>query len=205
MICCLQVRLSCVFLINLLTYLLGSGGAVENHRSRSWCNSEATTRRGCCYFWMQCTFLHCHEFCCWLPCCFLSLLCAVRELDPCLRDFLPPLVTHDNLQGNCACVCVVINYNSPVQCVIPLRRMSQRKFVLIDLFIDLHSVLWHCLLDVRKSIWAVKNWVMRCWHGYLSAARCKWFAYGPADFHCHPIISCFIKIQNSLTFLVLAY
>ena len=25
--------------------------------------------------------------------------------------------------------------------------------------------------------------VMRCWHGYryLSAARCKWFAYGPAD------------------------
>jgi len=23
--------------------------------------------------------------------------------------------------------------------------------------------------------------------------------------HCHPIISCFIKIQNGLTFLVLAY
>jgi len=20
-----------------------------------------------------------------------------------------------------------------------------------------------------------------CWHGYLSRARCKWFAYGPAD------------------------
>jgi len=26
-----------------------------------------------------------------------------------------------------------------------------------------------------------KNWVMRCWRGYLSAARCKWFAYGPAN------------------------
>jgi len=26
-----------------------------------------------------------------------------------------------------------------------------------------------------------KNWVMRCWCGYLSGARCKWFAYGPAD------------------------
>jgi len=26
-----------------------------------------------------------------------------------------------------------------------------------------------------------KNWVMRYWRGYLSAARCKWFAYGPAD------------------------
>ena len=23
--------------------------------------------------------------------------------------------------------------------------------------------------------------VMRCWHGYLSEARCKWFAYGSAD------------------------
>jgi len=28
---------------------------------------------------------------------------------------------------------------------------------------------------------ACKNWVMRCWHGYLSGVRCKWFAYGPAD------------------------
>jgi len=26
-----------------------------------------------------------------------------------------------------------------------------------------------------------KHWVMRCWCGYLSGARCKWFAYGPAD------------------------
>jgi len=29
---------------------------------------------------------------------------------------------------------------------------------------------------------ACNNWVMRCWCGYLSAAaRCKLFAYGPAD------------------------
>ena len=26
-----------------------------------------------------------------------------------------------------------------------------------------------------------KNWVMRCWCGYLSGARCRLFAYGPAD------------------------
>ena len=25
------------------------------------------------------------------------------------------------------------------------------------------------------------SWVMRCWHGRLSVARCKWLAYGPAD------------------------
>jgi len=27
----------------------------------------------------------------------------------------------------------------------------------------------------------VKYWVMRCWCGYLSGARWRWFAYGPAD------------------------
>ena len=26
-----------------------------------------------------------------------------------------------------------------------------------------------------------KNWAMRCWCGYLSAARCRSLAYGPAD------------------------
>jgi len=48
------------------------------------------------------------------------------------------------------------------------------------------SVLWSCWLGVRKSIGPVKDWVMRCWCGYLSGARCKWYAYGPADNHCHP-------------------
>jgi len=38
-----------------------------------------------------------------------------------------------------------------------------------------------CWLGVRKSIEPVKNWLIRCWHGYLSAVRCKWFAYGSAD------------------------
>jgi len=46
---------------------------------------------------------------------------------------------------------------------------------------------------------------MRCWHGYLSEARCKWFAYGPDDATATPIISGFIKIQIGLTFLVLSY
>jgi len=34
----------------------------------------------------------------------------------------------------------------------------------------LPSMLWHCRLGVRKSIQPVKNWVMRCWRGYLSGA-----------------------------------
>jgi len=41
---------------------------------------------------------------------------------------------------------------------------------------------------------ACKNWVMRCWCGYLSAARCRLFAYDPADATAsqNPFISCLI-------------
>ena len=41
---------------------------------------------------------------------------------------------------------------------------------------QLPSVHWHCQLGITKDIRSVKNWVMRFWHGYLSEARCKWFA-----------------------------
>jgi len=30
------------------------------------------------------------------------------------------------------------------------------------------SVLWRCWLGNRKGIWPVKNWVVGCWHGYVS-------------------------------------
>ena len=47
------------------------------------------------------------------------------------------------------------------------------------------SVLWHGCLGSRQGIRPVKT-VLRCWHGYLSGARCKWFAYGPADASATP-------------------
>jgi len=39
-----------------------------------------------------------------------------------------------------------------------------------------------------------KNWVIRCWCGYLSGAGCRLFAYGPADATAsqNPVISCLI-------------
>ena len=40
---------------------------------------------------------------------------------------------------------------------------------------------------------------MRCWHGYLSGAKCKWLAYGPADATAIPS-SLLQKIQNGLSF-----
>jgi len=44
----------------------------------------------------------------------------------------------------------------------------------------LPSVLWRCWLGGRKGIRSVKNWVVGCWRGYLTGARCR-LAYGPAD------------------------
>ena len=38
------------------------------------------------------------------------------------------------------------------------------------------SVLRRCWLVDRKGIWPVKNWVVRCWCGYLSGVRYR-FAY----------------------------
>jgi len=42
--------------------------------------------------------------------------------------------------------------------------------------INVPSVLWRCWLVSRKAFWPVVG----CWHGYLSAVRCR-FSYGPAD------------------------
>ena len=61
------------------------------------------------------------------------------------------------------------------------------------------SVLWRCWLGGRKGIRPVKTWVMGCWHGYLSGAKCIWLAYGPADATATPS-SLLQKIQNGLSF-----
>ena len=75
--------------------------------------------------------------------------------------------------------------------------------LLISMGVNVPSVLWCCWLGGRKGIRPLKNWVVRCWHGYLSAARCR-LAYGPDDAtatHC----LCISKIQIGFTFLVPAH
>ena len=58
-------------------------------------------------------------------------------------------------------------------------------------------MLWRCWLGGRKGIWPVKNWVMGCWRGYLSGARCR-HTYNPTG----ATVSCFSKIQIGFTILV---
>jgi len=50
---------------------------------------------------------------------------------------------------------------------------------------------------------ACKNWVVRYRRGYLSGARCKWFAYGARDATATP--SSLAPVKSRFTFLVLAY
>jgi len=65
------------------------------------------------------------------------------------------------------------------------------------------SVLWRCWLGCRKGIRPVKNWVVRCWCGYLSGVRCR---LAHAQLMPLPLtISCSSKIQIGFTFLVPAH
>ena len=64
----------------------------------------------------------------------------------------------------------------------------------------MRSVLWHCWLGGRKGIRPVKTWVVRYWHGYLSGARCRWFAWLSSWCQWHLIICGTSKIQNGLPF-----
>jgi len=56
----------------------------------------------------------------------------------------------------------------------------KRVCVCVTFLKEAVTQLWHCWLGSRKGIWAVKKWVVGCWRGYLSGARC-WLAYGSAD------------------------
>jgi len=54
----------------------------------------------------------------------------------------------------------------------------------VDKPISQHAIAFSALTllaEHQEEHPACKNWVMRCWCGYRSGARCKWFACGPAD------------------------
>jgi len=65
------------------------------------------------------------------------------------------------------------------------------------IILNLQNLPWYCWLGMKKSIWSIKSWVVRYWHGYLSVQMSGiWSSWC----HCHLIISCFTEIQNRLTF-----
>jgi len=76
-------------------------------------------------------------------------------------------------------------------------RAQMKQHLHVYQLLWLPSVLRHCWLGIRKSTWPVKNWVMRCLHGYLSEVRYKWLPLPPSHL--------LLKVQIGLTFLVPAY
>jgi len=64
---------------------------------------------------------------------------------------------------------------------------SFSSFYCISRFSDLTVLVGH-----QEEHPACKNWVMRCWCGYVSGTRCRLFTYGPADATAsqNPVMSC---------------
>jgi len=62
------------------------------------------------------------------------------------------------------------------------------------------------LVEHQEDQLACKNWLMRCWCGYLSRERCRWCVHChdcPADVTATPaFFNSLFNIQNSLTFQV---
>jgi len=66
------------------------------------------------------------------------------------------------------------------------------------LFIYAFSALM-LLVGWQKEHLACKNWVVRYWHGYLSGARCKLYAYGLADATATP--SSLAPVKSRMVYL----
>jgi len=57
------------------------------------------------------------------------------------------------------------------------------NWVVLCFCYSISAVFWHwsMLVSCQEKHLALKSWVMRCWHGYLSWARCRFLAYGPTN------------------------
>ena len=65
------------------------------------------------------------------------------------------------------------------------------------------SVLWHCWSgeeEENPALTKLNNEMLDCWCGYLSGAKCKWFAYGLADATATPSSLALLKSRIVLPF-----
>ena len=93
---------------------------------------------------------------------------------------------------------------------VAFRHVSQNVLFICHLYLNLtcgsisFGLPWHefafsaltLFIGHQEEHPACKKWVMRWWHGYLSGARCKCFAYGPADATATP--SCLASLKSRL-------
>jgi len=97
-------------------------------------------------------------------------------------------------------------------CDVSVKQKAEFKLVVGDLFYCclniwriLPSVPWFgfsaltLLVGWQDGHPAFKSWVVRYWRGYLSGARCNWFAYGQADGTAAP--SSLVSVKSRLVYL----
>jgi len=63
----------------------------------------------------------------------------------------------------------------------PEKKVGKLLQRLVIVCYSLPSVLLTLLVGHHEEHLACKNWVNRCWCGYLCAERCRLLAYGPVD------------------------
>jgi len=120
----------------------------------------------------------------------------------------------------CVCVCVCLSLCLSVTCHYCIETAEQIKLIFcmqVSLNLCYAVILEIGVLPFTKKKafsaltllvgWqeghlACKNWVVRYWHGFLSGARCKWFAYGPADGTATP--SSLASLKSRMVYLSVA-
>ena len=110
-----------------------------------------------------------------------------HQLDLYLYNISWPSYTQSSIHGNNSILLLFEYYLTCIQ--------MDFKFS-IECF---HAVFW-----VAGMHLAHKTWVVRYWWGYLSEARCKWFAYSPADATATTSSLASVKSRR-FTFLMPAY
>ena len=115
-----------------------------------------------------------------IPVVWWDYLCNVQVNCMCLT--VSCHINVNQLQLCCLIICINIATKQQVinECLLWQCPFLFCAFLIYMLHFNCSSVLWHCWLGGRKGIRPVEDWVMGCWRGYLSGARCR-LAYGSAD------------------------
>ena len=74
----------------------------------------------------------------------------------------------------------IVHFRHRSPCLFIWQQPDSRTDLTCHLFASYPFSALTLLVGRQEGHPACKNWVVRCWHGYLSGARCR-LVYGPAD------------------------
>ena len=88
------------------------------------------------------------------------------------RIFRLQLKTSGILYYRTQCLCICLSVFLSVKAFCTIVYLHVYMCVSVSVFL-MPLVLWRCWLGGRKGTRPVNNWVVGCWRGYLSGARCR--------------------------------